>query len=246
MMDLIGLGVSEGPFEFNDTISGAESQYNLRAEAIAAGWDGSGPLIASLTVTAIATSTDRTVPAFKTGSIPHAASLITITMNSGAGFRGAGGAGGNGGDGTDGSGVGGLSGGIAMNFQFDATIVDNAGEISGGGGGGGGAKGASGIGGGGGGGGGYPNGGVGTGGNVGGSDGSVGTTGGGGAGGAGGSGGGTGGTGGNVAAAGAAGTGGTGSGTQGSGGTAGSAIEKNGNTVTLSIGSATINGDINA
>ncbi len=232
------------PHVFTDTVSGAQGNYSLATEATTDGWNGTQPLLATLTVTAILTATS-TAGAFRTGTVPHAASTLTITMNSGAGFRGVGGNGGAGGNGPSSNGSSGATGGPAMVFSMDATIVDNAGEISGGGGGGAGGKGGDAdppTHGGGGGGGGFPNGTGATGGSGDGDNGGTGangTTGGGGTGGTATSPAQTGGTGGNVATVG-------GSKTGASGGAAGAAINKNGNTVTLSIGSATINGDINA
>ena len=231
-------------YVFSDTISSPRAEYNLRTIALADGWNGTQPLLATLTFSAMVTSTTSS-GAFATGSIPHPDSTLTITMNTGAGFRGQGGDGGAGGNGPSSNGSNGSNGGGGMAFSMDANIVDNAGEISGGGGGGAGGKGGDAdppTHGGGGGGGGFPNGtgaGGGTGDGDNGGTGANGTTGGGGAGGSATAPAETGGGGGAVATVGGSKTGAT-------GGTAGSAIGKNGNTVTLDIGSATINGDINA
>lgn len=232
-------------FTFAATIDSALASYNVATAATAAGWNGTAIVTATITqeTGGEITQGDESTNAFDTGTLP-AGSTVALTLESGAFTRGAGGAGGNGGI-LNRDGKTGITGGTAINFQSNGSItVDSGATVSGGGGGGGGGGGffddpAEGYGGGGGGG--FPNGAGGSG-LFTASDGSAGTTGGGGAGGSGASSGGNGGAGGAVATAGTAGSAATGSG--GAAGGAGSAIEKNGNTVTVT-NNGQVDGDIN-
>lgn len=233
-------------FFFNDTISSDVGQYDVATQASAAGWNGTDVLAATITIASggRCVSTAPGTAGFTTGTLP-AKSTVDLTIQSGGEIFGAGGDGGDGGIGTGGSSSSGQNGGSAVDFECDGTITVDAGtpngEISGGGGGGGGGGAADSIGDqGGGGGGGFPNGAPGSGG----TGATAGTDAGGGSGGTAEANGGDGGNGGNEAANGA--TGQNGAGSSGSiGGTAGSAIEKNGNTVTVT-NNGTINGAINA
>lgn len=137
-------GLTKTPvnFTFNQTISSNTANYNLRNAAIAAGWNGSTPLVANVTVNGgvYVYSTSTGAWAFDTGSIP-AGSSISLTNN--GIIEGAGGTGGGGAvvpngvlNSFGGAGVGG-AGGPALRAQFSMTIANN-GTVAGGGGGGGG------------------------------------------------------------------------------------------------------------
>lgn len=107
-------------FTFNKTISSNTQNYNLRSDAVAAGWDGVVALNATVTVNAgIYVWSDSTATAgFATGSIP-VGSTVNITNN---GFIiGKGG------------GQGAVDGGPAMNISYPVTITNNS-YIAGGGG----------------------------------------------------------------------------------------------------------------
>lgn len=126
---LLGAG---GGFAFTQTISGNTTNYNLRSSAIAAGWNGSSPLIATVTVKSgvCVGSTSTGAYSFDTGTPFPAGSVINL-INNGL-IVGKGGAGGNGS--TSGAG-----GGPALRAQY-AMRITNAGTIGGGGGGGGGGS----------------------------------------------------------------------------------------------------------
>jgi hypothetical protein len=122
-------------FTFNQTISANTSNYNLKASAIAAGWNQSDTLQATVTVNSgiyvFATTTGSY--AFDTGvTFPSGSTLSVINNGIIAGRGGAGGAGGN----NSGGGAGG-AGGPAFRAQY-ATSITNNGAVGGGGGGGGG------------------------------------------------------------------------------------------------------------
>jgi len=121
-----GYGKSNS-FTFNKIILTNTQNYNLRSDAIAAGWDGVVVLNATVTVNAgIYVWSDSTATAgFDTGSIPVGSTIIII--NNGYII----GKGGNGvyrANGTD--------GGPAMNISYPVSITNNS-YIAGGGGGGG-------------------------------------------------------------------------------------------------------------
>lgn len=101
---------------------------NLRTAALAAGWDGTKPLVA--TVTANIGSTATTSPGLTiSGSFPNG---VTLVINAGVYVVGAGGSAG----GTTGQGTGnGGNGGTAISAATPVTITNN-GVIGGGGGGG--------------------------------------------------------------------------------------------------------------
>lgn len=132
----LAAAVPDAPKTFNlvQTITGSGAYYNLRARAVAAGWNQSDVLIAHITVAAGVTvsSASTTTPAFTTGSGFPAGSKITVT-NNGA-IVGAGGAGG-------GTGSTGFPGGPAFQAAAAVTIYNNG--VIGGGGGGGGSGGGS-------------------------------------------------------------------------------------------------------
>ena len=138
----ISMGVfrSKGKFIFNATISTNTTDYNISSAAVAAGWDGSETLIATVTINVgvYVYATSTSAYALDTGSSFPGGHYISI-VNNGliVGRGGAGGAGGS----TNASsalaaGAGG-AGGPALRAQV-AVEVTNNGTIGGGGGGGGG------------------------------------------------------------------------------------------------------------
>lgn len=132
---------SSGISTFNLTIAGNTLNYNLRAAAMAAGWNGSSAIICNLTINGGVVVGSNSIASYSidTGGGWPAGSTITIVNN--GYIAGAGGDGGYGGD----TGMRawaaypGLAGGPALNLQFPVTINNNSGYIYSGGGGGGGA-----------------------------------------------------------------------------------------------------------
>lgn len=124
-------------FSFNKVISVNTLNYNVKTDAIAAGWDQVTPLDAIITVNSgvIVGSVSTGSAAFSTGaSLPVGSALKLI--NNGT-IMGAGGNGGNGvGNGCGGGGNNGSTGGLALSAQQVISITNN-GTIAGGGGGGG-------------------------------------------------------------------------------------------------------------
>jgi|GEM_PF-1373862 len=129
-------------FTLNATIAANTSNYNLKSAAIAAGWNQTTPLAASITINAgiIVGSTSTATPAFATGSTFPAGSTLSI-INNGT-IQGMGGNGGNGGN--DSVGGPGSAGGNAIQLNWPVTITNSSGFIYGGGGGGGGGGGTTG------------------------------------------------------------------------------------------------------
>ena len=84
-------------FVFNQTISSDTTNYNLKSAAIAAGWDQTKPLVATVTINAgvYVYSTSTGSYAFDTGSSFYAGSTLAL-INNGI-ILGRGGDGGNGG-----------------------------------------------------------------------------------------------------------------------------------------------------
>jgi hypothetical protein len=121
-----GYGKSNS-FTFNKTIATNTQNYNLRTDAIAAGWNGSAALIATVTVNSdvYVWSDDTAIAGFDTGSIP-AGSTVSITNNGFIIGRG-------GGNGISNSSQ---PGGPAMNISYPVSITNNS-YIAGGGGNGG-------------------------------------------------------------------------------------------------------------
>jgi hypothetical protein len=118
-------------FTFNQTISSNTTNYNLKSAAIAAGWNQTSPLIATITINSgvFVYSTSTGTYGFDTGStFPSGTSLSLV--NNGT-IQGQGGGGGTGNAGTGGG------GGPAF-IARHAISVRNNGTIGGGGGGGGG------------------------------------------------------------------------------------------------------------
>lgn len=134
----ISLGAFYGAvrlFVFTPTISEWITNYNVRAAALAAGWDGSTPLAATITNNGVIGSNSTGAYAFDTDSGFPAGSSIALINNYYITGRG--------GDGGTGGNVGyqgkGGKGGPALLAQHRITITNN-GTIGGGGGGGGGTS----------------------------------------------------------------------------------------------------------
>jgi hypothetical protein len=125
---IVGKGLIRN-FIFNKIISSNTQNYNLRNDAVAAGWNGISPLVATITVNngVYVWSDDTAIAGFDTGSIP-AGSTVSITNNGFIIGRG-------GGDGALNVTVT-LPGGPAMNINYPVSITNNS-YIAGGGGGGG-------------------------------------------------------------------------------------------------------------
>ena len=117
-------------YVWNYTISANTMNFNLRNTAVAAGWNQSAPLVATITVNGgiVVGSSSTSAFAFITGSSFPAGS--TLRLNNNGWIVGAGGAGG------DYSNIG-AGGGPALQ-ALNPIIIYNAGTIGGGGGGGGG------------------------------------------------------------------------------------------------------------
>ena len=122
------IGLVKSGFVFDDAITSDVTNYNLRARAVAAGWDQVEPLIATTTVSSgIVLSADSTSAyAFDTGVTFPAGSSLTLNMQ-GAYVIGMGGSG---------AAFGGLPGGPALRAQHALTVNATGGVIGGGGGGG--------------------------------------------------------------------------------------------------------------
>ena len=130
-----------GCFEFDYVISVNTTDFDLRAAAIAAGWDGTEPLCATVTINSgvIVSASTTTKYAFDSGT---ASSDSTLEIINNGYILGKGGNGGNGAWSAQstpwaGSGADATSGGPALRLQYTTTI-SGSGIIGGGGGGGGG------------------------------------------------------------------------------------------------------------
>ncbi len=131
------IGLVKGGFVFVDVITSDVTNYNLRARAVAAGWDQVVPLVATTTVNSgIVLSADSTSQyAFDTGATFPAGTTLTLVNNGFVvGMGGAGGA----------AYTAGSNGGPALRAQYAIGIDVAGGVIGGGGGGGGGGKGGGG------------------------------------------------------------------------------------------------------
>jgi hypothetical protein len=129
-------------FTFNATISANTNNYNLRAAAVAAGWNQTVPLNATVTINGgvFVGSTSTGTRAFDTGvTFPSGTTLALV--NNGT-IIGRGGNGGNGGE-PGGSGATSGSGGGPALIAQQAISITNNGTIGGGGGGGGGGAGST-------------------------------------------------------------------------------------------------------
>jgi hypothetical protein len=130
---LAGKGLTRN-FVFNRIISSNIQNYNLRSDAVAAGWNGITPLAATITVNSgvYVWSDSTALPGFDTGSIFPVGTTLNIVNN---GFII--GKGGTGASATNfGAANAGLPGGPAMSIGYATTIINNS-YIAGGGGGGG-------------------------------------------------------------------------------------------------------------
>jgi hypothetical protein len=126
-------------YVFNATISADTQNYNLRSAAIAAGWNQTTKLQATVTINSgiyVGSSTTGGVAFTWTGSYPSGSTLAIV--NNGT-IEGAGGNGGAGGDGLSAIGTAGSAGGAALQGNYAISITNN--NIVGGGGGGGGGAG---------------------------------------------------------------------------------------------------------
>jgi len=118
-------------FVFNQTISVDTTNYNLRASAVAAGWDQVAPLFATVTIASgiVVSANSTTAYAFDTGVTFPAGSALALINNGGfivgMGGRGSG----------FGQTVG--DGGPALRAQAAISVTNDDGVIGGGGGGGG-------------------------------------------------------------------------------------------------------------
>ncbi len=137
------IGLHVGAFVFTPTISSDTSNYNLKAAAIAAGWDQVTPLLATVTVGAgiVLSATATSGYGFDTGATFPAGTVLTLICQ--GYICGMGGAGGSGGINGHGQGIVGLPGGAALRAQYAISIDALGGTIAGGGGGGGRGTGSS-------------------------------------------------------------------------------------------------------
>lgn len=137
------IGLHVGAFVFTPTISADTSNYNLKAAAIAAGWDQVTPLLATVTVNAgiVLSATATSGYGFDTGATFPAGTVLTLICQ--GYICGMGGAGGSGGINGKGQGIVGLTGGAALSAQYAISIDALGGTIAGGGGGGGRGTGSS-------------------------------------------------------------------------------------------------------
>ena len=123
-------------FTFNQTIATNTTNYNLKSAAIAAGWNQTTKLVATITINGgvYVYSTGTGSYAFDTGSTFPAGTTLAL-VNNGV-ILGAGGGGG-GGSASNVSGGGGAGAGPAFIARQTISVTNN-GTIAGGGGGGGG------------------------------------------------------------------------------------------------------------
>lgn len=131
-------------FTFNDVVSTDTANYDLRARALSAGWDGTTALQATVTINSGVTvygtpGNDAWTPwtGVLGGAFPNGVSISLINNGVIAGFGGNGGAGGVG-QGSTPSGTAGTAGGTALISGGLSIGITNNGTIGGGGGGGGG------------------------------------------------------------------------------------------------------------
>ncbi len=125
MQMLMGCGAA---YVFKETVVANVQNYNLRARALAAGWNGLAPLDAEVTVAAgaVVGASATAAYAFDTGTgFPAGTRLALVNNGYVVGAGGAGGA----------AGSGGGAGGPALRAQYPLKLA-NAGVIGGGGAGG--------------------------------------------------------------------------------------------------------------
>lgn len=123
-----------GAFVFAPTISADVSNYNLRAEAIAAGWNGTSPLTATVTIASgvVVSANSTSAYAFDTGTgFPTGSTLALVNNGYVIGMGGAGGSASY----AYWLGCKGGPGGAALLAQAPIAVTNN-GTIGGGGGGG--------------------------------------------------------------------------------------------------------------
>lgn len=137
------IGLVKSAFVFDDVIASDVTNYNLRARAVAAGWDQVVPLIATTTVNSgiVLSATATSGYGFDTGATFPAGTVLTLICQ--GYICGMGGAGGSGGSNGSGKGIVGLPGGAALRAQYAISIDALGGTIAGGGGGGGRGTGSS-------------------------------------------------------------------------------------------------------
>lgn len=129
------IGLVKSAFVWRPTISADATNYNLKAQALAAGWDGVVPLDAEVTVSSgiVLSANSTSQYGFDTGSgFPVGTTLKLIMPGYVCGMGGAGGA--------YSTGVTGKNGGPALRAQHAISIDASGGVIAGGGGGGGGSS----------------------------------------------------------------------------------------------------------
>lgn len=124
MSDGHGKSAVAPSFNYNPTIS-SQQNFNLRAGAVAAGWNQTSPLICTVTMTGGGTfgSSSTGAYAFDTGTSFPVGSTLALVVGSGAYLVGCGGSAGG-------------AGGPALRAQYPITVTNN-GVIGGGGGSGG-------------------------------------------------------------------------------------------------------------
>lgn len=133
-------------FQFTQTITTNTANYNIRASAVAAGWDQVKPLAATITINSgvYLYSTSTSTPALATGvTFPAGSTFLVINNGAIYGKAGAGAAANStNGCGAPATGFAGGAAGPAVSINSNISITNNA-NISGGGGGGGGGGGAA-------------------------------------------------------------------------------------------------------
>jgi hypothetical protein len=112
-------------FVFNQTISSDTTNYNLKSAAIAAGWNQTKPLVATVTINGgvYVYSTSTGTYAFDTGSTFPAGTSLNL-INNGV-ILGRGGDGGNGGVNQNGQGGAGGAGGPAFIARYAINVTNN-------------------------------------------------------------------------------------------------------------------------
>lgn len=132
-LSLNGKGIQDG-FVFSPTIAADTTNYNLRAAAVSAGWDGTRNLTANITINSgvVVSANNTAIPAFDTGTgFPGGATITLINKGYIIGMGGKGSS-----PSTNWPGeFSARNGGPALNAQYAMSVV-NTGLIGGGGGGG--------------------------------------------------------------------------------------------------------------
>lgn len=126
-------------FAFSETLSATTTKYDLRARLIAAGWDQTTPVEATVTInsgTYLVSDSTSNYALSVLGSYPSGSTIRIINYGMIVGYGGAGGKGGTASS-SPGAGSNGQPGGTAVRIEAPVTFV-NWGTIGAGGGGGGG------------------------------------------------------------------------------------------------------------